>query len=379
MGLSVIPAGINKKPALKKWKSYQLTAADEREIQFWFDSRDDLGLAIILGPVSGNLAVRDFDIESAYCLWQKSNPKLAKKLPIVQTKRGFQVYARILGCTSKSFDDGEVRAIGSYVMAPPSLHPSGCRYRWVRSFDALEEIPVLTLEESGFGRSWQNATKAKTVCKRKAPATDRTDVDSVRSVLSVVTAADLIAQTLPSGVGTRRKCLFNLARRIRSTSNWCQRPIPELKSLVQAWHAQALPYISTKPFDETWADFVEAYGNVDLSRCGDTAMECLIRADSKQLPPEAMRYDSPLARRLVALCGELSRTSSDGVFYLSCRKAAAVLSVSDYKQVARLLKMLCADGVLTETEHGGPHSNRASRYRYNRMRNESVDAAGRGV
>ncbi|MDB5346473.1 MAG: Bifunctional primase/polymerase [Schlesneria sp.] len=362
--LSVIPIGRKKKPALRAWKRFQNIAADENQIRDWFAGRDDLGLAIVMGFASGHLVVRDFDDTHSYDQWKKANPRLAKVLPTVRTGRGFHVYARIRECRSVTFDDGELRAIGNYVVAPPSVHSSGRHYRWVQCFGNLADVPILTLEDSGFGREWGITEIAKARLKYNSNATDKTEIDSVQSVLSVAIKAELIATTLPVSVGTRRKRLFRLACRIRADPEWSKIPLRQLKPLVQDWHRQALPTIQTKSFDETWADFVEAFGNVDLSRCVDVPQEAMKRAAMKELPPEAGRYDSPLTRRLTALCAELSGVSSDGVFFLSCRKAAEVMGITDHKLIARIFKMLCADGVLNETEHGGPHTNRASRYRY---------------
>ena len=174
----------------------------------------------------------------------------------------------------------------------------------------------------------------------------------------------MIEATIPPAFGTRRHRLFLLARRIRGDEQLSQIPLRELKPLVRKWHQQALATIRTKEFDETWIDFVEAYQNVDQSRCGDAALMAMALVDATDLPPEAMGYSSPLTRRLVGLCAELSRTSADGEFYLSCRKAAGVLGVIDHKLVNRTLRMLCLDGVLLVTKTGGPHNNLAHRYRY---------------
>jgi len=93
-------------------------------------------------------------------------------------------------------------------------------------------------------------------------------------------------------------------------------------------------------------------------------LQALARSDATESPPEAARYVTPQTRRLVGLCRELSSRSADGVFYLSCRKAANVFGTADHKAIARVLQMLVTDGVLIEVVKGGPHSNRASRYEW---------------
>ena len=132
LGWSIIPIAANKKtPALKSWKPFQTRRADEQQIRDWYDKRDDLGLAVVLGAVSGGLTCRDFDDEAAYHAWAAQNPDLAKTLPTARTGRGFHVYfVSDLDHTDK-LGDGELRGKGAIVVLPPSEHSSGVQYRWI--------------------------------------------------------------------------------------------------------------------------------------------------------------------------------------------------------------------------------------------------------
>ena len=361
IGISVIPIGQEKRPGIKAWKQYQTRPADEQNVRDWFDRRDDLGLAIILGDVSGKLIARDFDDLRAYSAWESAYPSLARLLPTVATLRGRHVYCRQPDVATIKFEDGELRGERSYVVAPPSRHKSGCRYEWRVPLRSLDEVPMLTPEQSGFGRCWLPSDG------EQSHDTDRTEVDLSDLCLSVlsVSCTPLIQATLPHAYGQRRHRLFELARRIRVDPQLRDVPIRELRPLVEQWHQLALPFIRTKCIDETWADFVEGFNNVDLALCGDAAAIAMAAADAKELPPEALRYVTPVIQRLVALCAELGRYSAEGTtFFLSCRKAASVLGTLDYKSVARWLQMLVADRLLNEVVKGGPHSNRASRYEW---------------
>jgi hypothetical protein len=82
--------------------------------------------------VSGGLAVRDFDQADAYQKWAAEYPDEAKRLPTVQTARGFHVYGRSNKRLFVKLADGELHIhSGHYVVLPPSLHPNGKLYRWV--------------------------------------------------------------------------------------------------------------------------------------------------------------------------------------------------------------------------------------------------------
>ncbi len=130
LGWSIIPV-IGKKPA-GLWKPFQTNPADEKTLRRLFARKGITGLAVVLGSVSGGLAVRDFDDTGAYRTWAAANPGDATRLPTVKTARGFHVYGRLAEEQFVKFADGELRAdTGHYVVLPPSTHPGGIVYSWL--------------------------------------------------------------------------------------------------------------------------------------------------------------------------------------------------------------------------------------------------------
>ncbi len=80
-GWSIIPVGQDKKPLPGiRWGRYQKTPASRQRIRQWFTDHNDAGIAVILGPVSGNLACRDFDEPGAYEHWAQAHAELARTL-----------------------------------------------------------------------------------------------------------------------------------------------------------------------------------------------------------------------------------------------------------------------------------------------------------
>ena len=57
LGISVLPICKSKKPAIRSWVGFQQQAADEAQIREGFRKPNVEGLGIILGAVSGHLAV----------------------------------------------------------------------------------------------------------------------------------------------------------------------------------------------------------------------------------------------------------------------------------------------------------------------------------
>src|SRR5262245_22163022 len=97
-GFSAIPIGPNKRPAIASWKAYQTRLPTREEWTGWVASRR-CGLAIVLGSVSGNAEVIDFDDVSVLRLWydlvEAIAPGLVSRLVIVQTPRkGRHLYYR---------------------------------------------------------------------------------------------------------------------------------------------------------------------------------------------------------------------------------------------------------------------------------------------
>lgn len=149
LGLSVFPLPRGSKRPAKgfRWKEFQNRRADQTELAKWFESSEQ-NMAVVTGAVSGDLVVRDFDVEGAYARWQQAHPEAARIFPTVRTARGHHVYARGQVDGTKVHSDGELRACGVYVLAPPSVHPSGAFYSWVVPLD--DEIPNVNLAAIGW-------------------------------------------------------------------------------------------------------------------------------------------------------------------------------------------------------------------------------------
>jgi hypothetical protein len=152
-GLSFFPIPAKSKEAAIPWKCYQEHRPSTEEIFHW-KSNGTANLAIVCGAVSGNLVVLDFDSHDkflGYCSILQDNfgIDLFAYTRIVTTARGNHVYFR-LPATIKSlkFPQLDVKAEGGYVMAPPSIHPSGTEYKCsnpdvpIRQIDNLKDVGI---------------------------------------------------------------------------------------------------------------------------------------------------------------------------------------------------------------------------------------------
>jgi hypothetical protein len=161
LGVSVIPIqpGTKEPPLGFRWGEFTTRVADASELYDWFEVKQ-WALAVVCGPISGNLVVIDFDqsghADGGYATYARAHPAI-RELPRVKTGKGrVHVYCRSTTRTDKYTVGGpgekiEVRSGNHYCVAPPSMHPqTGKPYIWsaVRSLD--DGIPRIDLTAIGF-------------------------------------------------------------------------------------------------------------------------------------------------------------------------------------------------------------------------------------
>ena len=118
----------------------------------------NLNIAIVCGKVSGNLVVLDFDEDDAEGVhgfdtladWEEEYGELPRTATAI-TGRGGMHYLYRAGSPihpSVNRDKGvDVRGEGSYIVAPPSVHPNGTPYTW-NTGEAPWEIGVAHADDN---------------------------------------------------------------------------------------------------------------------------------------------------------------------------------------------------------------------------------------
>ncbi len=148
LGMNVIPvtAG-DKTPAVSSWLTYQRRLSTDAERALWWLSGIPHSLAVVTGEISGNLAVIDCDDpDTARDVVAALPPTMT-----VQTGHGMHVYVRLESARATigfRLRDKlhHVRCNGAYVVAPPSVHPSGAVYQFVNDLDPVMLAPEAVAE-----------------------------------------------------------------------------------------------------------------------------------------------------------------------------------------------------------------------------------------
>jgi hypothetical protein len=372
----VIPTAAKK--ARGRWKCYQAAPPDEPTLRRLFGRPGVTGLAVLLGSASGGLACRDFDRLLSYQSWAAAHPELAAALPTVATARGRHVYFR--GPEGfADLGDGEYRGTpGHYCLLPPSAHPDGPVYTWLVPLPKNDLLPALDPDTTGLRRPWDEGrcntedtegaedTESAEGAADTAPppSLPELSVFSAPSVLQAQAVQLAVESTLPRAERQRNRRLFDLARRLKGIPFLASADLATLRPIVVEWHRRALPFIGTKEFTASWADFIAAWGKVRVP-AGQGPVEEAFRRAVKSEPPAraAALYDEPPVLLLAALCRELQRIAGAGLFYLDCRTAGRLLSIH-HTTAWRLLTVLCADGILMAGAKGSQVSGKANEYRY---------------
>ena len=367
-GWSILPiswAGKWKKPAVK-WTPYQKRQPTEDELREWFKMTNLAGLAVVLGPVSGGLYCRDFDIAESYHRWANEHSQLAESLPKVLSKRGPHLYFQSTEqIRTRDYDDGELRGIGGYSILPPSVHESGHVYQWIIPLPT-GPLPTIDPREAGFCRNW-NCTEQTEEDTEDRGGGSGFSVVSVLSVQGALGESELIALATPTNSHQNHRCLFLLARGVRALGRQRGRELStgERRKVFGAWYQRATPFLNTgQSKDEYWFEFLEGYERVKSPLGEEAITRAWKQAHLLQPPKAAEQFEHPQIRLLVALCRELQRAAGHEPFYLSCRTVQRLFRHDLHTTAALWLRGLVRSKIIEEVEKGGPQTNRASRYRY---------------
>ena len=149
-GWSILPVKPEeKRPYMTNWLQYTKSRATLDMVENWFNHLSGAGVGAVTGKIS-NMVV--LDVEN----WCKTPIEdLLKKYPTQMVARsgsgGYHLYYQYpTGITRVSnrvglFEGADLRADGGFIVLPPTLHPNGNRYEWIKK-GPLGAFPMAFLE-----------------------------------------------------------------------------------------------------------------------------------------------------------------------------------------------------------------------------------------
>jgi hypothetical protein len=153
----------------------------EVEIHRWFKGGDK-NLFVVTGSVSG-VAVLDVDSKEAEEYWIGQGVDLDGTTSSTTGKGKHFWFTIATGQEVRSWGNHEdpihfdLRAEGTGVIVPPSVHETGRRYRWVRDLDHIQPLPDVLISAEGIsdsgissGSSGEGARRSQLSALIQAPA-----------------------------------------------------------------------------------------------------------------------------------------------------------------------------------------------------------------
>lgn len=154
-----------KRPALDGWRDYQNALVDDVTFHKWFDGITDNknNIGILTGNCSGRVFVIDLDTHSKpeAALWWSCCLDMQERADELDspTQRtgggGLQILFRAPeGWTSPTIKTAvgvDIRGVGGFIVAAPSMHESGRRYEWIEDKEPwnleIAEAPMWLCEQ----------------------------------------------------------------------------------------------------------------------------------------------------------------------------------------------------------------------------------------
>jgi hypothetical protein len=119
---------------------FKAATVSPSQIRAWWMWSPEANIGIATGLASGLLVI-DLDGREALAAFKRLHEERSNEplppTPVVVTGRGWHIYLKMacgtpIRCSSGQGDEKgiDVRGEGGYVLAPPSIHPSGHVYTW---------------------------------------------------------------------------------------------------------------------------------------------------------------------------------------------------------------------------------------------------------
>jgi len=302
---------------------------------------------------------------------------------------GFYVTSKIGTVLGKGLD---LRGDGAFVVAPPSAHASGGRYRWVEGCSpeemSLAPAPDWLLSKiraesdagktrSGKAKACYRVTEVQSIRDTEEQSNRRPsstlslcnidvfpDVDSAIAALGLNADAsavlrELLAKYSPQAPGQRRNCIFNIARGLKFHPVLGDRLRRDYVPLIRVWHHAVKASTSqSKSADDSVFDFEHSWETAAVPLGRDPAALAFAAA-AHDPPPRlaAQAYTDPKRHILAAACRRLQLAMGATPFSISSRQVAKGLQYAGENPAqfgSRLVSDLAHRGILQIERQGVP-------------------------
>lgn len=152
-GWSIVPVAARGKRPIVRWQTFGERNPTEAEVRDWFERWPTANVAVVTGLISG-VVVLDVDPshggEESLARLALRDAGLPRTVEATTGGGGRHVYFKHPGFEVRNrtgfFPGLDLRGDGGVIIVPPSIHPSGRPYRWLKEC-APDEIPLAPLPD----------------------------------------------------------------------------------------------------------------------------------------------------------------------------------------------------------------------------------------
>jgi hypothetical protein len=148
-GLNILPARTKEKmPCIASWKRFQTYKVSQDMINAWLNSGMFNNINLCLGQVSG---IYEIDVDVSKAPVGLITLGVENKVWVSESSNGKIKIFFISNCDLPAKMDSKVNKDGEHVelrgnnhlsVLPPSVHPSGCQYKWLNDIETIKLVPI---------------------------------------------------------------------------------------------------------------------------------------------------------------------------------------------------------------------------------------------
>jgi hypothetical protein len=330
-------------------------------------------IGVALGKVSGGLCATDVDDDHLVEPFLAANPQLRETLQ-THGSRGRVFWIRFLGEYPGTFklrnasgeEVGEFRSTGAQSIIW-GIHPDT-----KQPYQFVTKKPVVTLEFHSLQWPPEISNPPKTAeCTEDTEETEVTEElkscsgvgrPPIHSLINCI--EDALRVSMPHKKHENNACLFKLARAIKALEVKGEKfDSPKFESVFDAWFSQAKEFLRDgRSREDYYLEFMYACEKAKFPLGGVRVPEAWARATSQPLPREAMNWDNPKLRLLIAFLKQLQEMAGPEPFYITLRDCAAFLQQESHTTVFKWMAALTRLGYIKVAKPGNEHQ--ATRYFY---------------
>jgi hypothetical protein len=375
---------VGKHPRLKGYLKKATT--DLAQIRKWIKRQPNSNLAIRTG---NRVVVLDIDprnggFESLAKLEAELGP--LPRTHVARTGGGglhifFSVraiHSHAIGCTQGKLGPGiDVKARGGYVVAAPSVHPSGNRYEWqtftLGTLAPLPEVWLRRLQETTTRFPMPEPAQTRPEPRRRKPKVSRQRVEGtnnkpvVGAICNILNcepkndAVNRVGATLlrcqVTDSGMTNACIYRLASGLRNIPELADKSAEDLLPLVEFWFNVGRHNMSNKRWggvrarwlNETWDWSQDHYG---------PAWDAARKVVTPALLANARKSRNARRQIVTAICNDMQRQAGNGMWFLACRTSMDILRSYGIKvshmTTSRWMRDLVAEGFLVRCDYRNP-------------------------